>query len=108
MKALTSKHIVSSLHHSAIHAVHTRHPSAASAARLAQRWISGHMLSGCISIEALELIIAQGYYNPFPLETPGTGVAGFLRFLDILGNFDWARYAYFLHDFELYSFEYIF
>ena len=61
--------------------------------RLAQRWVSAHMLSGNISTEALELIVAQGYVNPYPLEAPATGVAGFLRFLNTLGKFDWLRYA---------------
>ena len=90
-QTLTKRHIVSSLHHSLIHAIHTRYPSSGPAVRLAQRWISSHMLSKCISTEAIELIVAKGYINPYPLETPGTAIAGFMRFLNTLSKFDWAR-----------------
>jgi U3 small nucleolar RNA-associated protein 22 len=92
LKDLTRKHILASKHHSTIHAVHTLHPSAAVAVRMAKRWIAGHLLSGLLSDEMVELMVAKVYTDhEFPLDAPGTVVAGFLRFLHLLATHDWAR-----------------
>jgi U3 small nucleolar RNA-associated protein 22 len=89
---LTKKHLVASRHHSTIHAVHTLHPSSGSVVRMATRWLASHLLSGMISIEALELMVARVYSDEEALlEVPGTVQAGFLRFLHLLANHDWAR-----------------
>ena len=90
LEKLTKKHILASKHHSMVHAVHTLHPSSAGVVRMAKRWIANHMLSGLISIEAIELMVAKVYTdNESPLETPSTVTTGFLRFLYLLAHHDW-------------------
>ncbi len=49
------------MHHSLIHAIHTRHPSASSVVRLAHRWVASHMLSDMIPHKAIELMVARIY-----------------------------------------------
>jgi U3 small nucleolar RNA-associated protein 22 len=89
---LTRKHLVASKHHSTIHAVHSLHPSAGSVVRMAKRWLASHLLSGLIATEAIELLVAKVYSDDEALlEVPGTVQAGFLRFLHLLANHDWAR-----------------
>eukprot|EP00980_Cylindrotheca_fusiformis_P015145 scaffold4183_cov137-Cylindrotheca_fusiformis.AAC.8 len=89
---LTRKHLIGSRHHSTIHAVHTLHPSAASVVRMVQRWLASHLLSGLISTEVVELLVAKVYSDDEALlEVPGTLQAGFLKFLRLLANHDWAR-----------------
>jgi U3 small nucleolar RNA-associated protein 22 len=92
LKTLTKKHIIASKHHSTIHAVHTLHPSAGSVVRMAKRWVASHLLSGLISDEAVELMVAKVYSDGETLlEAPGTVMAGFLRFLHLLATHNWAR-----------------
>jgi U3 small nucleolar RNA-associated protein 22 len=75
-----------------VHAVYTRHASSSVVARMAKRWVSSHLLSGMIPFEAVELLVVKVYSDTgSPLEVPGTVVAGFLRFLYLLANHDWAR-----------------
>lgn len=94
LKELIKKHIISSKHHSTIHAVHTLHPSAGSVVRMAKRWLASHLLSGLIETELIELLVAKVYSdNESLLETPGTVQGGFLRFLHLLANHNWARYV---------------
>uniref|UniRef100_A0A7S4JAR4 U3 small nucleolar RNA-associated protein 22 n=1 Tax=Odontella aurita TaxID=265563 RepID=A0A7S4JAR4_9STRA len=90
-RELTSRHVLGATHHTTIHAVHTRHPSAAAAVRLARRWTAAHMLSDAVPTEAMELMIASVYTDPAPLEPPATAAAGFVRFLRLLSTHDWAR-----------------
>jgi U3 small nucleolar RNA-associated protein 22 len=92
LRTLTKKHVVASSHHSMVHAVYTRHASSSVVARMAKRWVSSHLLSGMIPFEAVELLVVKVYSDKgSPLEVPGTVVAGFLRFLYLLANHDWAR-----------------
>ncbi|CAB9514855.1 Nucleolar protein 6 [Seminavis robusta] len=92
LKALTREHIVSAMHHSMIHAVHTKHPSAGGVVRLAMRWCAGHLFSGHIPQEAVELLVAKVYTDQSsPLGAPGSVAAGFLRFLQLLESHDWVR-----------------
>eukprot|EP00537_Pseudo-nitzschia_pungens_P011070 CAMPEP_0172386406 /NCGR_PEP_ID=MMETSP1061-20121228/3972_1 /TAXON_ID=37318 /ORGANISM="Pseudo-nitzschia pungens, Strain cf. pungens" /LENGTH=1289 /DNA_ID=CAMNT_0013115787 /DNA_START=259 /DNA_END=4128 /DNA_ORIENTATION=- len=90
LKTFTRVHIVAAKHHSMMHAVHTLHPSSAAVVRLAKRWVANHMLSGLITTEAIELMVAKVYSDDeSPLETPSTVMAGFLRFLHLLAHHDW-------------------
>jgi len=85
------------MHHSLIHAIHTRHPSASSVVRLAHRWVASHMLSDMIPHEAIELMVARiytetsGKSNGLVDSPPSTAVAGFLKFLHLLSTHDWVR-----------------
>ncbi len=97
---LINRHVRGSMHHSLIHAVHTRHPSSSSVVRLAHRWVASHMLSDMIPQEAIELIVAKIYTDPHERAAskmqylgvpPSTIAAGFLRFLRVLSTHDWAN-----------------
>lgn len=88
------------MHHSLIHSVHTRYPSASSVVRLAQRWVAAHMLSDMIPQEAIELLVAKIYTESSTNDNsklqpadmpPSTVTAGFLKFLRLLHSHDWAR-----------------
>jgi U3 small nucleolar RNA-associated protein 22 len=94
LKDLTQKHLVASRHHATIHGVHTLHPSAGAVVRMAKRWVSSHLLSGLISVEAIELMVASVYTDvDSPVTAPSTVATGFLRFLRLLATHDWARYV---------------
>lgn len=98
--SLINRHVRGSMHHSLIHAIHTRHPSSSLVSRLAHRWVASHMLSDMIPQEAIELIVAKIYTDPHEKAVskmhslgapPSTVVAGFLRFLQVLSTHDWAN-----------------
>ena len=90
LKTLVRVHVVAAKHHSMIHAVHTLHPSSAGVVRMAKRWVASHMLSGLITTEALELMVAKVYSDDeTPLQPPSTVTAGFLRFLHLMAYHDW-------------------
>ena len=101
LQALINRHIRGSMHHSLIHAVHTRNPSASAVVRLASRWIASHMLSDMIPHEAIELIVAHIYtdnndnsktaMNHSVDAPPSSIMSGFLRFLRLLSSHDWER-----------------
>ncbi|VDO96644.1 unnamed protein product [Soboliphyme baturini] len=69
--------------------VFEQYPSFALTCRLAKRWISSHMMSGFLSDEAIELMVAYLYLNPWPYVDPKNCQTGFFRFLDLLATFDW-------------------
>ena len=49
--------------------------------RLAKRWVSAHLFSGCLAEEAIELLVAHVFLTPLPLGVPSSRINGFLRFL---------------------------
>eukprot|EP00986_Skeletonema_menzelii_P005322 scaffold1915_cov143-Skeletonema_menzelii.AAC.8 len=98
--SLINRHVRGSMHHSLIHAVHTRHPSSSLVSRLAHRWVAAHMLSDMIPQEAIELIVAKIYTESqegavSKIQSmgmpPSTVAAGFFRFLQVLSTHDWAN-----------------
>jgi U3 small nucleolar RNA-associated protein 22 len=94
LKDLTRAHIISAKHHSMIHAVHTLHPSAAFVVRIAKRWCASHLLSGLVSTQVIELVVARVYSDGnSPIGVPSTLLAGFMGFLRLLGGHDWAGYV---------------
>ena len=99
-------HVISAMHHSTILAVHTLHPSFTSVIRLAKRWIASHMLSDLVPFEAIELLVAKVYTNTeLLLDSPGTLLSGFMRFLKLLASQDWARcvgYCFGCHSYSVF------
>jgi U3 small nucleolar RNA-associated protein 22 len=92
LKSLTRQHIRAASHHSIVHAIHTSHPSSGHVVRLFNIWMAGHMLSGLIPFEAVELMVAKVYSDKAStLAPPGTVVSGFLRLLRLLSVHDWVR-----------------
>lgn len=50
------------------------------------------MLSDLVPFEAIELLVAKVYTNTeLLLDSPGTLLSGFMRFLKLLASQDWAR-----------------
>ncbi|KAG7353253.1 Nrap PAP/OAS1-like domain containing protein [Nitzschia inconspicua] len=87
---LTRSHVIASKHHSMIHGVFTLHPSSGAVARMSKRWVANHLLSGLISSEAIELIVAKVYSeDKSPSGVPSTVTSGFIRFLHLLASHDW-------------------
>ncbi|MED6181174.1 hypothetical protein PIB30_017149, partial [Stylosanthes scabra] len=56
---------------------------------LAKRWVASHLFSACLLEEAVELLVAYIFLNPFPLGVPCSRINGFLRFLRLLSQYDW-------------------
>ncbi|XP_055354157.1 nucleolar protein 6-like [Paramacrobiotus metropolitanus] len=62
------------------------------ACRLAKRWTACQLLSGYLSAEAVELIMASVYLHPDPGHTcPVAPELGFLRFLHRLSHHNWHK-----------------
>jgi U3 small nucleolar RNA-associated protein 22 len=90
LKDLTRIHVTAAKHHSMMHAVHTLHPSSSAVVRAAKRWIANHLLSGLITTETIELMVAKVYSaEDKPIDVPATVTSGFLRFLHLLAFHDW-------------------
>lgn len=92
LKLLTKRHVIAAVHHSMVHAVYTSHPSSSAVTRLARKWVASHLLSGIVPFEAIELLVVYVYTNKSSARgSPGSVTAGFLQFLQLLGEFDWAK-----------------
>ena len=92
LKELEKKHVLASRHHSFVHSVHTLYPSSGSVVRLARRWADSHLLSGHLSTELIELLVAKVYSDSSVHVRPPCCVpVGFMRFLHLLERFDWVR-----------------
>lgn len=76
-------------HHSSIAPLHHRFPSYSSATRLLKRWFSAHMLSLHICSEVIELLMASVYLDPGSLHSPASSMAGFVRAIRMLAQWDW-------------------
>ena len=66
-----------------------RHSAFGNTARLAKRWLSSQMLSNHIPEETVDLIAAFIFLSPAPHTPPATPLCAFLRFLKLLGHFNW-------------------
>ncbi|KAF2579772.1 hypothetical protein F2Q68_00006088, partial [Brassica cretica] len=76
-------------HAKMIYGLQAGFPTYAPVARLAKRWVSAHLFSGCLAEEAIELLVAHVFLTPLPLGVPLSRFNGFLRFLRLLADYDW-------------------
>ncbi|ESQ53434.1 hypothetical protein EUTSA_v10024292mg [Eutrema salsugineum] len=83
---------IRSQHASMINGLQGRFPIYAPVARLAKRWVSAHLFSGCLAEEAIELLVAHVFLTPLPLGVPCSRINGLLRFLRLLADYDWMFY----------------
>uniref|UniRef100_A0A1J3J6H3 Nucleolar protein 6 n=1 Tax=Noccaea caerulescens TaxID=107243 RepID=A0A1J3J6H3_NOCCA len=83
---------IRSQHASMINGLQGRFPTYAPVARLAKRWVSAHLFSGCLAEEAIELLVAHVFLTTLPLGVPCSRINGFLRFLRLLADYDWMFY----------------
>ncbi|XP_075042504.1 nucleolar protein 6 isoform X2 [Mixophyes fleayi] len=74
---------------STLHGLLQQLPAFGGTSRLAKRWISAQLLSGTISEECVDLLVAHLFLHPAPFTAPSSPQVGFLRFLSLLATFDW-------------------
>ncbi|KAI5084140.1 hypothetical protein GOP47_0000309 [Adiantum capillus-veneris] len=79
-----------SLHSSMLGGLQGRYPAYGPTVRLAKRWIGSHLFSDVLREEAVELLVAFLFVKPAPYSPPSSRITGFLRFLLLLRNYDWA------------------
>ncbi|CAK9152397.1 unnamed protein product [Ilex paraguariensis] len=77
-------------HSSMINGLHGRYSIYGPVVRLAKRWVSAHLFSASLTDEAIELLVAYLFLNPLPFYAPSSRISGFLRFLRLLSEYDWA------------------
>ncbi|KAL4100422.1 hypothetical protein PRIC1_008216 [Phytophthora ramorum] len=78
-----------SKHSSTVHALHTKNTSFGPTVRLVQRWLADKALSNVLSIEAVELLVADVFLTTASTSTPHSVLSSFLRFLKRVASFDW-------------------
>ncbi|KAK2426733.1 nucleolar protein [Trifolium repens] len=83
------KLLIRSQHASMINGLQSRFPIYGPVVRLAKRWAASHLFSACLVEEAIELLVAYLFLNPLPFDAPCSRITGFLRFLQLLSNYDW-------------------
>ncbi|WWD03397.1 hypothetical protein V865_001449 [Kwoniella europaea PYCC6329] len=77
-------------HHQSVIPLHHKFPSYSTATRLLKKWFSSHMLLGIhVSIEVVELIMAQLYLDTNSLQRPSSATNGFVRAMCLLAEWDW-------------------
>lgn len=78
-------------HYGTIAAAAAANPAFGPSVRLAKRWIGSQWLSPHFREEAIELIVAVAFTggDGVAAPPPGSRIAGFLRFLNLLGNHPW-------------------
>ncbi|TVY42334.1 U3 small nucleolar RNA-associated protein [Lachnellula subtilissima] len=67
----------------------TRFPLLSPTIRLVKLWFDRHMLSGHVSEELIELIVASIFLQPYPWRAPSSVMTGFLRTLMFISRWDW-------------------
>ncbi|OIT32009.1 PREDICTED: nucleolar protein 6 [Nicotiana attenuata] len=77
-------------HASKINALRGRYPVYGPIVRLAKRWVSAHLFSTVLTEEAVELLVSYLFLRPLPFEPTFSRITGFLRFLRLLSEYDWA------------------
>ncbi|KAF4041365.1 Nrap protein domain 6 [Phytophthora infestans] len=78
-----------SKHASTVHALHTKNTAYGPTVRLAQRWLADKALSNVLSIEAVELLVADVFLSCASTSAPHSVLSSFLRFLKRMASFDW-------------------
>lgn len=80
---------------SALHGVQSAHAAFSATVRLAQRWLNAHLLADYVHPVAIELLVAHVFLHPAlraaSLHAPASPLAAFLRFLQLLADWDWER-----------------
>ncbi|XP_022751385.1 nucleolar protein 6 isoform X2 [Durio zibethinus] len=77
-------------HASMINGLQFCYPIFGPVVRLAKRWLASHLFSACLAEEAVELLVAYLFLKPLPFNVPCSRITGFLRFLRLLAEHDWA------------------
>ena len=77
------------VHTQAVRTLSTRFPLLSSSMRLMKQWRDSHMLSAHLSDELIELLTVRTFVHPYPWSVPGSAMAGFLRTLTFVANWDW-------------------
>ncbi|CAN6462854.1 unnamed protein product [Victoria cruziana] len=83
--------LLQSCHSSMLSGLQGRYPMYGPVVRIAKRWIASHLFSNVLEEEAVELLVSYLFLKPFPFYPPFSRVTGFLRFLCLLSEHDWAN-----------------
>lgn len=79
-------------HSSMINGLQGRFPIYGPVVRLVKRWVASHLFSTSLTEEAVELLVAHLFMKPLPFQAPCSRITGFLRFLRLLTEYDWALF----------------
>lgn len=71
----------------------TRFPLLSPTIRLMKMWFDSHMLSGHVSGELIELLVAHTFLHAYPWRAPSSVMTGFLRTLMFIERWDWRHQA---------------
>jgi hypothetical protein len=79
--------------HANLHSLSSKFYSFPMVARLAKKWVSGHLLSNVLDDVLVDLIVASLYVNSGnnSSSVPKGMLSGFLRFLDVLARWNWQK-----------------
>jgi U3 small nucleolar RNA-associated protein 22 len=84
------KHLINGAAHAGVIAtISARFPAYGPATQVAERWISGHMLSSHVGDEIIELLVGYLFLHPGAVEPPTSREVAFVRFLDLLASHPW-------------------
>ena len=83
--------LASPTHTNALRSLCTRFPPLSPTIRLLKKWLSSHLLLRHIPSEAVEIIAAFIFLRPYPWSVPGSATTAFLRCLQFLSRWDWAK-----------------
>lgn len=81
------------LHHYHIRGMQSKFVPFGDTVRLLSCWVAGNMLSGHLSHEVLELLVASVYLHPTGNAPPSSPFVGFLQVLQRIVDFDWKSEA---------------
>ena len=77
------------LHTQATRTLCTRFPLLSPSMRLMKKWRDCHLLSSHISEELIELLTIRTFVHPYPWQSPGSVMTGFLRTLALIARWEW-------------------
>ena len=91
------RHLIKRAAHAGVVAtISARFPAYGPATQVAQRWISGHMLSPHIADEVVELMVGYLFLHPGAAEPPTSREVAFVRFLDLIASHPWGELPLFI------------
>jgi U3 small nucleolar RNA-associated protein 22 len=76
---------------STCHSLALEHPAFRGTTRLAKRWLHAHMFTPYFEEEMVEALVAALFDNPEQYTPPGSAHVGFVRFLRLLAEHDFAN-----------------
>ena len=76
-------------HTQAIARLCSRYPAMSGTIRLTKKWFASHLLANHVADEAIEMLVARTFVQPWPWQTPSSVQTGFLRTLFWISRWYW-------------------